>query len=114
MSRKISHCHKKIREVAKEAAALHYEMLMSSSNVVYQLWKKKHPGLNAKQLQQEFVNKMWSKCIDLARATLGQLLTQPIDETTKLEIVDVLALDATLIRGRREPAVVMGEIQQSN
>lgn len=114
MSKKIAHCHKKIRDVAKEAAALHYELLMSSSNIVYKLWKKNHPTLNAKQLQQEFVNKMWSKCIDLARATLGALLLEPIDEATKLEIVDILALDSTLIRGRWEPAVVMGELKQQN
>lgn len=114
MPRKISHCHKKIREVAKEAAALHYEMLMSSSNVVYQMWKIQHPGLNAKQLQQAFVNRHWSKCIEMARATLGALLTQPIDETTKLEIVDILALDATLIRGRKEPAILAGELQQQS
>ncbi len=112
MPQKISHCHKKIRDVAKAAAAHHYELLMSSSNVVYQLWKIQHPGLNAKQLQQAFVNRHWSKCIEVARATLGALLTQPIDDTTKLEIVDILALDATLIRGRKEPAVVMGELKQ--
>ena len=112
MTRKISHCHKKIRDVAKEACALHYEMLMSSSNVVYQLWKIQHPGLNSKQLQAAFVSRHWSKCIDLARATLGALLTQPIDEKTKLEIVDILALDSTLIYGRKNPAVVAAEIHQ--
>lgn len=112
--RKIAHCHKKIREVAKAAAALHYEMLMSSSNVVYQMWKKSHPTLNPKQLQQEFVNRHWSKCIEMARATLGALLREPIDDATKLEIVDVLALDQTLIRGRKEPMLVMGEIQHKN
>lgn len=112
--RKISHCHVHIRKVAKEACAMHYEMLMSSSNVVYQMWKKQHPDLTSKQLMQEFVNRHWSKCIDLARATLGSLLTQPIDEKLKLEIVDILALDSTLIRGRKEPSVVMGELKQSH
>lgn len=112
MSRKIAHCHKKIREVAKAAAAEHYEMLMSSSNVVYKLWKKQHPGLNAAQLQQAFVNAHWSKCIEMARATLGRLLTTSIDETLKLEIVDILAKDQTLIRGRKNPAVLAGELKQ--
>lgn len=111
---KIAHCHKKIRDVAKAAAAHHYELLMSSSNYVYKMWRMQHPGLNAKQLEQAFVNAHWSKCIDLARATLGALLREPIDETTKLEIVDILALDSTLIRGRKEPMLVMGEIQHKN
>lgn len=109
-----AHCHKQIRTVAKEACALHYEMLMSSSNVVYQMWKKQHPGLNAKKLQQAFVNKHWSKCIELARSTLGALLTQPIDERTKEEIMQVLVLDSTLIRGRQTPAIVVGEINKAN
>lgn len=114
MSKKIAHCHKTIRKVAKEAAAIHYEMLMSSSNVVYQMWKIQYPGLTPAQLQQAFVNRHWSKCIEMARATLGALLTTHIDETTKLEIVEVLALDSTLIYGRKNPSVLAGELKQQN
>lgn len=112
MSRRIAHCHKKIRTVAREACALHYEMLMSSSNAVYQLWKKQHPGMGAAALQRAFVNAHWGKCIELARATLGRLLLEPIDETVKEEIIEVLALDQTLIRGRNNPAIIAGAIQQ--
>lgn len=111
---KSAHCHKKIREVAKAAAALHYEMLMSSSNVVYKMWKNQHPGLNAARLQQAFVNAHWSKCIELARATLGALLREPIDDITKDEIMQVLVLDSTLIPGRKNPALLMGELKQQN
>ena len=111
MAQKIAHCHKKIRKVAREAAALHYEMLMSSSNVVYQLWKKQHPGLSPKQLQAAFVNRHWGKCVPLARATLGALLREPIDDATKEEIIEILALDQTLIRGRQEPSLVMGAVE---
>jgi hypothetical protein len=50
----------------------------------------------------------------LARATLGALLREPIDEKVKDEIVEILALDQTLIRGRKNPSVVMGEIKQPN
>lgn len=110
--RKIAHCHKQVRAVAKAACAEHYEMLMSSSNVVYQLWKMQNPGLTPKQLMQLFVNCHWGKCIDLARATMARLLTTPIDEATKLEIVDILALDSTLIYGRKNPSVLAGELQQ--
>lgn len=114
MPQKIAHCHKKIRDVAKAAAAEHYEMLMSSSNVVYNMWKKQHPGLTAKQLQQAFVIRHWSKCIEMARATLGRLLTTSIDDTLKLEIVDILAKDQTLVKGRKNPAVLAGELKQQH
>lgn len=110
--RKISHCHKSIAKVAKAVAAAHYEELMSCSNVVYQTWKKNHAQLNAKQLQQAFVNKFWSRFIDMARATLTAQLLQPIDLAVKDEIMEILALDSKLIRGRKEPMLVMGELKQ--
>lgn len=110
MKRKIAHCHIRIREVAREACALHYEMLMSSSNVVYKIWKKQHPGLTPAALQRKFVDAHWGKCIELARATLGALLREPIDENTKEEIVQILALDQTLVKGRKNPAIVAGAI----
>lgn len=112
VSRKISHCHKAIAKVSKALAAAHYEELMSCSNVVYQVWRNNHPGLNAKQLGQAFVNKFWSRFIDAARATLTAQLLQPIDESVKDEIMQILVLDSTLIRGRKNPAVLAGELKQ--
>lgn len=114
MGQSSAHCHKQIRTVAKEAAALHYELLMSSSNVVYKMWKQQHPGLNPKQLQQAFVNRHWSKCIEMARATLTRLLLEPIDERTKEEIMQVLVLDQTLVAGRKNPVMIAGELNPKN
>lgn len=110
--RKISHCHKAIAKVARNLAAATYQELMSCSNQLYDVWKKQTPGLNDKQRQQLFVNRKWGMFIDAARATLTLQLRSPIDEKVKDEIMEILALDATLIRGRVNPAVVAGELQQ--
>jgi len=96
--------------VAKEAARASYAELMASSNLTYQLWKKIHPGLNAKRLEQAWVNKKWGLYIPVARTTLGLLLSQPIDEKLKDEIVEILALDQTLVRGRANPATIAGTL----
>ena len=106
-----AHCHKYIAKIAKECCAASYDELMSSSNLTYQLWKKAHPNLNAKRLEQHWVNTKWGLYVPIARTTLGLLLSQPIDESLKDEIVEILALDQTLIRGRVNPAMVAGTIQ---
>lgn len=105
----VAHCHKDIKVVAQGLAHGTYEKLMGASNEVYLEWKKKHPGLNAKQLEDRFVAKFWGKHISAARATLTLMLRSPIDEKQKEAIVEILTLDATLMRGRREPATVLGE-----
>ncbi len=116
MGRKISHCHKRIRDVAKELAAATYEMLMSSSSLVWHNWKKQHPGFadNPRKLEIAFVSKYWGMHIPAARATLTRLLTSPIDEKAKDEIMEILALDATLIRGRKNPATIAGVVANKN
>ncbi len=112
--RKISHCHHVIAKIARELAAATYEELMSSSNEVFETWKKQTPGLNDKRRQQLFVNRKWGMFIEAARATLTLQLRQPIDEATGDKIVEILALDATLIRGRKNPAIVAGELIKPN
>ncbi len=105
-----AHCHKRIAKVAKECCAATYDELMSSSNLLYETWKKKNPGLEGNRLRQHFVNSKWGMFVEAARATLACLLREPIDEKTKLEIVEILAMDSTLIRGRVNPARVAGQI----
>ncbi len=108
-----AHCHKRVAKEAKLAAAHVYDELMSSSNQIYARWRAMHPQISdPSRLRQEFVNKKWGMFIDMARTTLGLLLREPIDEKTKDEIVEILALDATLIRGRLNPAQVAGQLQQ--
>lgn len=104
---KISHVHKKVAEVAKALTEENYELVMGN-NLVRAEWKRQHPGMGEKALVKTFVARNWSKYIPMARTTLTLLLREPIDEKTKEEILEVLALDATLIRGREQPKVFMG------
>lgn len=110
---KISHCHKRIRDVAQGLAAASYEELMSQ-NLLYDAWKRQHPGMGPLALEKLFVRKKWGLYIDLARATLVGLLQQPnnpnLDEKAKEEIMEILALDSTLIRGRVNPKVLAGTV----
>lgn len=115
MSQKIAHCHKRIRDVAMGLAGGTYDMLMSD-NRIYDEWKRQNPDLDVRnlvcraQLRERFIKKNWSKHIDAARTTLGLLLREPIDDKTKEEIVTILALDQTLMRGRLNPSVILGSV----
>ena len=95
MSQKAAHCHKHIAKVAREAAAASYDELMSD-NMLYSAWKRKNPRLvtDPKRLKQKFVNDKWGLYVAFARATLGLLLREPIDDKVKEEIVEILALDS--------------------
>ena len=95
-----AHVHIQVREVAKGIAGDLYERLMGD-NPMFERWKKQNPGCNAKELERRFIEKNWPKCIEYARQALAALLRQPhINEETKLHIVEVLAKDQSLVRGR--------------
>jgi hypothetical protein len=100
--RMIAHCHIQIREIAKAAAGELYERLMGEQHY-YDAWKKQNPDCTAKQLEDRFIEKNWPKCIPYARATLALLLRRPdVPDSLKLQIMDVLEKDQSLIRGRRD------------
>lgn len=111
MKRKISHCHKDIAKVAKALAEASYDELMSN-NMLYEAWKKKWPHLvgDPVKLKRQYVANKWGLYVDAARATMALTLREPIDEKVKEEVVKILALDSTLIRGRVNPALVAGAV----
>lgn len=106
---KISHVHKKVAEVAKSLAEESYELIMSN-NLVRAEWKRQHPGMPERGLIRAFVSRNWARYIPMARTTLGLLLREPIDEKLKEEILDILAKDQTLIRGRKDPKILAGSM----
>lgn len=114
-TQKIAHCHKEVAIVAKELANANYDELMSQ-DILYKAWKDQNPDcvrgptVNAKALRARFVKKNWGKYVAAARTTMALLLREPIDEAAKERIVEVLALDATLIRGRLNPSTVIGTV----
>lgn len=105
--------------MAVELAGATYDMLMVD-NLLYKTWRDQNPDLvrgpswDGKKLRERFVAKNWGKHIAAARATLVGLLQQPIDESLKEEIMEILALDSTLIRGRANPAILAGEVSTKN
>src|ERR1700760_2629726 len=103
-----AHCHWKIAVVAKELAGATYDMVMGADNLVYSTWKRQNPSIadNPVKLKRKFVSRNWGKHSDAARATMACALREPIDEAVKEEIVEILALDSTLIRGRKNPVQV--------
>lgn len=102
------HAHNMVASVAVNAAYELYETLMGD-NVMYDAWKRKHPGKSAKALALLFVRDNVERCIPIARATLAGLLTSPtLSEEHKESIVEALALDATLMKGRAQPAQIIG------
>jgi len=85
-----------IRDVAKAAAGQLYEQVMGN-NEYYRIWQKQHPGMNAKQLEREFIEQNWPKCIEFARTTLIALLAKDdVSEATKEQIMVVLEQDYSL------------------
>lgn len=113
---RIGHCHVYIKKVAQELAGATYNQLMSD-NLIYTQWKKSHPDLadNPKKLEAAFIAKNWGLHVHAARTTLTLLLRSPtLTEEAKEKIMDVLTKDATLMRGRRNPATVAGVLAAGN
>jgi len=105
--KKISHVHKDVAEVAKEACNELYDSVMSN-NWVFDEWKRQHPGASAKTLRAAFVKRNWDKCIPLARATMARLLAASSDPALTERVYNALVLDNELVMGRNSPSILMG------
>ncbi len=100
-------CHKMVRDVAVGMAHETYDSFMEN-NVYYESWKASNPGLERREFELVWVNQNWARFVPAARATLAAMLAQPLDESLKESISEALILDATLIRGRKSPAQIVG------
>lgn len=107
--KKLVHAHPLVAETAVAMCHELYDVMMSD-NLWYDLWKKKHPGLSPKGLENAFVKKNVNQILPQARATLAGMLAQPIDEGLKERIHEALCLDKTLVKGRANPATVVGTV----
>jgi hypothetical protein len=95
-----AHCHFKVRDAAKLIAGMVYDRLMAN-DLCYATWKQQNPGVTAKELERRFIERNWGMCLGSARQYLAAQLSNPnVPEAQKIEILDVLAKDNTLIRGR--------------
>lgn len=94
-----AHCHKMIAETAQSMAHELYDALMKK-NGWYAVWKLTHSNMGPKALEAAFVKKTWPKLLGQARATLAGMLTGPLDEGLKEQILDALIKDNSLQVGR--------------
>lgn len=106
MSRKVSHAHWRVATLAKEMAHEVYDELMKR-NDWYSTWKNAHPGASSKGLETIWVKNNWPKFVEGARATLAGMLAKPYDEDLKNSIYEALIDDSTLVRGRKNPQLVL-------
>lgn len=106
-----AHCHKAIRKVARGLAAACYDEVMRD-DLVFKTWKSQNPEIAGKPklLLLAFVNRNWGRFVEGARTTLALLLRQPIDERQKEEIMEILVLDKSLVRGRMSGQQIAGII----
>lgn len=102
-----AHCHILIAKVAQDNTRVLYGAMMEN-DVIYRKWKETHPGASPKGLEDAFVKKYWHKAVEGARATLAHMLTLPMDEGLKNQISEALILDATLTKGRKAGAKLLG------
>jgi hypothetical protein len=65
--------HKLVRATAIEMAGALYDELMRD-NRLYAEWKAAYPALDAMAIEAAFIEMMWPRLIERARATLASML----------------------------------------
>ena len=87
-----TYCHKLVAETAKNFARLMHQRLCTKDNAFF----AQNPS------EDEFVRKVWGTLIEDARATLVDMLSQPLPDALKDQIATAIIADNTLTRGRLE------------
>lgn len=95
-----AHCHILVAKTAQGMARECYDSFMQA-NPQYAAWRDANPGMSGEALESRWVATRWGMFVEPARATLAEMLRQPIDEGLKKQISEALILDAQLIRGRK-------------
>lgn len=99
-TRPSGHCHEMIAETAKAMAHEVFDELMKR-NDWWANWQNQNTDLSTiKELEVRWVEQTWGKFISEARGALAHQLTLRIDVAIKEQIMEALALDHSLIRGR--------------
>lgn len=98
----LKYCHALVRDTAKQLAGAIYETAMRD-NENYMVWKKLCNDMEPAGMQAEWINLMWPRMLDDARATLAKMLGAPGNEHLKPAIHDALIKDANLRAKGRGP-----------
>lgn len=85
-------CHRLIRATAIEMAGALYDEIMRD-NRLYEMWKRVYPALSGPDMEAAFVEMMWPKLIERARATLASMLHEQEQSGLRDEIATALIAD---------------------
>lgn len=93
--RNLKYCHELIRETAMALAGELYEKAMRD-NENHATWKLMCNDMTSEQRLAEFIQLMWPRMIEDARATLARMLATSQNEVLKEHIYNALILDGQL------------------
>jgi hypothetical protein len=93
--------HKLVVETAKELAHAMYGDIMQADNTLYAGWKQQCAELTPACAEQLFVELMYPKLIEQARATLGRMLGDPTMQAVHETLYEALTKDYLFTQGRR-------------
>lgn len=99
MAQKQFQAHKLVVATAKSMAHELYDCVMED-NELYSYWKSQCEELTPKIAEKLFVQLIYPKLIEAARATLAKMLAQPMLSHLHEDIYDALVKDYILRAGR--------------
>lgn len=100
---KVFHAHELVVKTAKDLARELYAEVMSQNNELYADWKSACEDLTPAKAEEMFVQMMYPKMIEPARATLGHMLGNPALAHLHETLYDALQKDYLLRAGRNVP-----------
>lgn len=96
--------HKLVVKTAREMAHELYDCLMRMDNTLYAHWKSQCAELTPRKAEELFVELMYPKLIEPARATLGRMLGDPTQKAHHETLYEALCKDYLFVQGRRAAA----------
>lgn len=97
--------HKLVVKTAREMAHELYDCLMRMDNQLYAYWKSQCEELTPRKAELAFVELMYPKLIEPARATLGRMLGDPTQKAHHETLYEALCKDYLFVQGRRDAQV---------
>jgi len=97
------HAHELVVKTAKEMAYELYEEVMSGKNDMYAGWKDQWPEKSPEERQELFVQFIYPKLLEPARAILAHMLADPQYAHLHESIYDCILKDSALKGGRVAP-----------
>ena len=100
---RVFHAHELVVRTAKDMAHELYDQVMSGDNTLYAGWREQCEELTPKKAEELFVQMMYPKLIEQARAVLGQMLGNSTYAHLHETLYDALQKDYLLRAGRHVP-----------